>query len=58
MNRVIIGGIFKNHSRDCVFKITCLDEEQSNMVKDLVVKTLVLSGVVCTVENAMFDNKK
>ena len=57
MNRVIVGGIVKNHSGGCVFKITCVDEEQSNIVKDTVVKTLVLSGIVCTVENAMYDKK-
>ena len=58
MNRILVGGIVKSRSGGHTFNIRCVNDEESNKIKNLVIKTLVLNGYVLTVENAMYDNKE
>ena len=56
--RVRIGGVVKGMGGGYVFKIRCVDEDDINMVKDRVVNSLVLNGVVCTVEQGFYDKRE
>ena len=57
-SRVFVEGIVKSRSGGFCFKIRAGCDEDVNRVKDFVVNSLILNGVVCTVEQGFYDNDK